>query len=251
MSAARPHPGLLFDKFVDGWSADWRIPEGAKKKLCVETTDRDVRHLTSGLQAALDRRHRLLEALRGRCLTAVTDWRFVSGLGSGHPFEAGFIWHRTLGVPYLPGSSVKGAIRAWAQEWEGIDEPTVRRLFGPEDEDARRSPDAGSLIVFDALPVLPPRLDVDVMNPHYAPYYSDTTGKIPPADYHSPVPIFFVTVAPGQPFEFAIALRGGVRDTTADLELGASLLSEAVTNLGAGGKTAVGYGVFRHDGPKK
>jgi CRISPR-associated protein Cmr6 len=167
----------------------------------------------------------------------------------GHPLETGLVWHRTLGVPYLPGSSVKGLIRAWAERWGGsTDTGEVIRLFGPRGEDAKAHPSTGALVVFDALPVQPPRLDVDIMNPHYAPYYQE--GK-PPADYHLPVPIFFLAVAPGQAFEFALAPRPGVygreeaEQAKADLTTGMSLLQDALASIGAGGKTAVGYGYFK------
>ncbi|MCS7081364.1 MAG: type III-B CRISPR module RAMP protein Cmr6, partial [Chloracidobacterium sp.] len=51
----------------------------------------------------------------------------------------------------------------------------------------------GKVIFFDAIPgdLADLTLDLDVMNPHYAPYYQ---GNEPPADYHNPVPIFFLTI---------------------------------------------------------
>ena len=181
-----------------------------------------------------------------------TDWRFVSGLGSGHPYEAGFIWHRTLGVPYLPGSSIKGMIRAWVEQWCDEDDcngDTVRRLFGSESvPDSPNSDKAGDLIVFDAFPLRPPTLELDILNPHYQPYY-ESNGKKFPADYYSPVPVFFLTVAPNQSFRFCLAPRpGAVTDNPADnVRQGVKLLTQALETLGAGGKTAVGYGTFLPD----
>lgn len=247
------HQGLVFDKFIDGWDPDWgKVPEKAKKALYEDAAKRDTGHLRAGLEKARGRQRALVVALGGGILEAVTDWRFVSGLGTGHPFETGFIWHRTLAVPYLPGSSVKGMVRAWAEDWGGVSDPDeVRRLFGPGGEEARRTPDTGAMIVLDGLPLSPPRLEVDIMNPHYGPYYMDPGGKTPPADYYSPVPVFFLAVAPGQAFEFALAPRPGAyrnkatEQTKADLKIGMRLLQEALENIGAGGKTAVGYGYFK------
>ncbi|MBI3635415.1 MAG: type III-B CRISPR module RAMP protein Cmr6 [Candidatus Rokubacteria bacterium] len=234
---------MLFDKFVSGWSPEWNapVPDDAKRDFYRAAAGRSRGHLAEGLTSALNRRRRLVGTLDGKTLPVATDWRLVSGLGTGHPFETGFIWHRTLGVPYLPGSSVKGVVRAWAQDWteDRNKEETVRRLFGPEDAEARVEAHAGSLIVFDALPVSPPLLEVYVMNPHYAPYYMRAE---PPADYHSPTPIFFLTVAPGQWFEFAVARRPGASGN--DVETGIALLHDALSTIGVGGKTAVGYGVF-------
>jgi len=49
----------------------------------------------------------LIQSLGGEPLLIRTAWRFVSGLGRSRPVENGFVWHHTLGVPYLPGSSIR------------------------------------------------------------------------------------------------------------------------------------------------
>lgn len=61
------------------------------------------------------RRRRAIARRRGgKVIEATTAERLVIGLGSHHPLETGLLFHRTLGVPYIPGSSIKGLIRAWA-----------------------------------------------------------------------------------------------------------------------------------------
>ena len=99
--------------------------------------------------------------------------------------------------------------RAWAEQWSGSEEhrQAAIRLFGPHSEATGDQADTGALIVFDALPLTVPKLEVDIMNPHYGPYYEDRTR--PPADYYSPNPVFFLTVAPGQRFRFSLAPRPG------------------------------------------
>jgi CRISPR-associated protein Cmr6 len=251
------HTGLLFDKFCDVWSgpSKWN-PETPKqgKAMKHQFMEEIVRQLggnyqTEGLLKQYhQRREALLKTCSGRSKRYATTWRFVSGLGMSHVLETGFVWHRMLGVPYLPGSSVKGLIRAWAEQWGGLtDQKEVKRLFGPRGKDAREEPATGALIVFEAMPSNKPILEVDIMNPHYGDYYSkkDRKGKlIPPADYLSPNPIFFVTVAAGASFTFALAPRSGVPNKD-DLNKGFELLSAALENIGAGGKTAVGYGYFK------
>lgn len=126
------HPGLVFDKYLDTWSitndGKCKIQDPAKqqnaqdslrygsKRACMEETialyGRVKDALEVKLKKALDRESKLIKTLHGQFRPMKTDWRLVSGLGNGHPFETGFIWHRTLGVPYLPGSAVKGLIRA-------------------------------------------------------------------------------------------------------------------------------------------
>lgn len=255
--------GLLFDKFCDVWSGrnTWK-PETPKedKSIKQQFLDEIVAHMADNgatenlLKQYHVRRNGLIDSLHGSSRSFKTTWRFVSGLGMGHVLETGFVWHRILGVPYLPGSSVKGLVRAWAEQWGGAKKEDVIRLFGPKSEDARKQPDTGVLMVFDAVPDNKPVLEVDIMNPHYGDYYGKKPMKVtsagkeheidtPPADYLSPNPIFFLTVASNISFIFALALRPG-RGTNDDLMLGLELLEEALDNIGAGSKTAVGYGCF-------
>lgn len=246
------HPGLLFDKCLDMWELtrdgvatrkqdklrEWR-------EAFLKSYHRLRRHVAPLLERHLTARARLLQTLGGIRLRAVTAARLVTGLGSGHPSETGLVWHRTLGVPYLPGPGVKGLVRAWAEPergWGQVSDPgRVRHLFGDLEEVG-----AGSVIFFDALPVAPPQLELDVMNPHYSDYYQLNE---PPADYLSPNLLTFIAVAPEQEFEFAVAplprAQATPEDRERDLAEVRELLHGALETLGAGGKTAVGYGLFR------
>ena len=268
-----PHPGLMFDKYIDTWDIDNcgnRLEQkpgkgkndtdaakaGSRRQWLSEAT-KEYGYLKQGLNATVERQKNFVNALAGRCFAFKTDWRFLSGLGNGHPFETGFIWHRTLGVPYLPGSSVKGLIRAWADPkkgWGNKDSwDAVRHLFGDTDDQG-----AGALIVFDALPIEVPKIELDIMNPHYGDYYNEVMVKVngndqptPPADYLDPNPITFLTVAKTT-FLFFLAPRPGCersdgRSAAGDIEDGKKLLREALRWLGAGGKTAVGYGFMTAD----
>lgn len=249
------HPGLLFDRYIDGWNipADGatcqvaapagRDSPGGKREFYQRVI---AAYAANAMRADLARAHAqlalLIRSLDGVQADIASSARFVSGLGTGHPFEAGFIFHRTLGVPYLLGSSVKGLIRAWATLWGGGPEAEVERLFGPPAERDRLA--AGSVIVFDALPVTPPAIELDVMNPHYGKYYGDATGATPPADYLEPKPVFFLATGPGAVFRFSLAARRRHEQAAADVARASELLGEALATLGAGAKTAVGYGLF-------
>ena len=264
-----PHPGLVFDKYIDTWDINHngrsllndpgRKNDHPKRKLgskrawldeTVEEYEQAKETLDKPLKSYLSRQRSLTNALGGICLEVKTDWRFVSGLGNAHPLETGFIWHRTLGVPYLPGSSVKGLIRAWSdpkngEGWGDEDEwQTVKSLFGDMKNDG-----AGALIVFDALPARCPTLEVDIMNPHYGEYYK---GNEPPADYLSPKPVHFLAVAAQESFCFFVAPRPDQRKLRRDnsewhVTQGMELLEQALNTLGAGAKTAVGYGTMQVD----
>ncbi len=242
------HPGLLFDKFIDAWSGPaggWK-PDTPKKEQSAKHKffDEARRHVETSratlaplVRSHSQRRDRLVRSLGGESRRFQTSWRFVSGLGSGHPLEAGFIWHRTLGLPYLPGSSIKGLLRAWVEQWSDHAERSAD-LFGTQVQ-------AGQLIVFEALPAEVPTLEVDILNPHYPDYYSSPEGStVPPADDQEPVPTFFLTVAKRQPFTFALAPRPGSGAGAGEVTEGFGLLKAALDWLGAGAKTAVGYGRF-------
>lgn len=44
---------------------------------------------------------------------AECNWRLVIGLGASHPQETSMTLHHIYGVPYIPGSAVKGVTRHW------------------------------------------------------------------------------------------------------------------------------------------
>lgn len=255
------HTGLWFDKFCNQWPQEtngtvrWSLKSFAigqgKDKTEVNPKLDWIQTVTNGKvgdEKLLTEHSTRLTALArisgGTSHFFKTSGRFATGLGREHPIENGFAWHPALGVPYLPGSSVKGLVRAWASAWSGSDQATLPRIFGGE-----KSEHIGSVLFFDAIPTKPIQLAADVMTPHYGPYYEgkkDDKGKLhPPADWHSPVPIPFLTVADGQSFLFAFAPRTAADQ--ADCQQATDWLKDALLELGAGAKTAVGYGRFVAD----
>lgn len=229
-----PNASLIFDRFVR-WGDGWQAGGEHKRKVFEEVASYQVD--VKLLSDFLDRQQRQVEGLGGVTLEAETLGRFVSGLGSAHPFETGFAWHRVLGVPYLPGSGVKGAVRAWAEQWSDENDDTP--LFGGPGGQ-------GAMIVLDALPAKPPRLETDVMTAHYGEYYGQ--GK-PPGDYLSPIPVTFLAVAGGSTFRFSLLPHA--RGDEESLQRGARLLKEALETIGAGAKTSAGYGAFTVKAPRK
>jgi CRISPR-associated protein Cmr6 len=236
--------GLWYDKFCDEWADNWielyrptkQDAVGGKLRWLQGVAGDPVGDVQLLREAAL-RQADLTEKRGGKLFRLSTVWRFASGLGRSHPVENGFAWHHGLGTPYLPGSSVKGVARAWAI-WSGEDAFRVERIFGPKVESGADL-HAGSVVFLDALPIEPVALDADVMTPHYSPWYQ--AGEAP-GDWNSPTPIPFLTVAPDQTFQFALLPRTPA--DTSDCNRAEELLREALASLGAGAKTAAGYGVF-------
>ncbi|MGB9780801.1 type III-B CRISPR module RAMP protein Cmr6 [Caldanaerobacter sp.] len=236
--------GLWYDKFFHKWEKDWRRGEDGKKEW-IQSVTSDVIGDPSLILEAITRLLSLVTTLGGSYMCYKTQWRFVTGLGREHPVENGFVWHHTLGVPYLPGSSFKGLIRSWAEEWGGVKPEEIERIFGAKGKS--RFDKAGNVIFFDVLPIKAIKLEADVMTPHYSPYYLQEKSKIEktPGDWYDPVPIPFLAVAPEQTFVFAIAPR--VKEGEEDMVKLQEWIKEALNWAGAGAKTAVGYGRFEPD----
>lgn len=232
--------GLWYDKLCDRWSDDWTLSgDGDKKLAWIETVTKQRVGLEQLLAESTARVLRLTRAKGGAFGIFVTESRFVTGLGRSHPVENGFAWHPAFGVPYLPGSSIKGLVRAWAER----------------DAEPRPSPDrvgeilgsagaAGQVVFLDAIPIAPVQLEADVMTPHYAGWSPDE----PPGDWCGPVPVPFLVAAPQNAFAFSL-LPARASGATALTEVFAWLRA-ALEDAGAGAKTSVGYGRFRFDQSK-
>ncbi|MGH3942472.1 MAG: type III-B CRISPR module RAMP protein Cmr6 [Pseudonocardiaceae bacterium] len=191
------------------------------------------------------RRQRALEQLRAQGHTVVRlrakpEWRLVVGLGNrANPHEIGMSLHGSYGWPIIPGSSVKGLTAAWAAGLAdvGADSPDFVRIFGT-------TASRGSVRFLDAIPANEPAgVVLDVLTPHHQPYYTSTTPSsgrtpIPPAEYHNPIPVHFLTVTGA----FAIDLTGRV---AGEVNQAADWLIDAGDELGAGAKTTSGYGYLK------
>ncbi len=66
-----------------------------------------------------------------RIFDAETQWRLIVGLGSSHPAETSMTLDHIYGIPYIPGSAIKGVLNHyWIKEkmYE-----TANKLFGSEE----------------------------------------------------------------------------------------------------------------------
>jgi len=197
------------------------------------------------------------------------SWRLVIGLGASHPQKTSMTLHHIYGIPYIPGSAIKGVTRHWAvlkfadnnkkdnEKFEDaikriaealesgddlnieVDKVTFKDLieiFGTQEKQ-------GKVIFFDAYPVGEIKLKIDIMNPHYPKYYSE--GQ-PPTDWQNPVPIKFLTV---ENTKFAFYLASKTKDDPNKklLNIAKELLLEAIKNYGIGARTLLGYGIFTED----
>jgi CRISPR-associated protein Cmr6 len=181
-------------------------------------------------------------------LRAEPEWRLAVGLGNkANAHEIGLSLHGTYGWPVIPGSSLKGLAASFASV-SGAHAADIRRVLGaPRPGDpagpAQDRAAQGSVRFLDAGPAGDAvTVMVDVLTPHVKPYYDAVaTGSrqiVPPAEYHNPVPVNFLTVSGA----FAVDLHGAA---AADVEQAADWLIAAGDELGAGAKTAAGYGYLK------
>lgn len=241
--------------------------EGKESAACqLEELIKRVQFLTLNLY-----RERILSLCRGQkqdrnnfatfCFQARLVGRLAPGLGIPSVFENGISLHHIHGFPYIPGSSLKGIAQDYALRVKGVDKNSQefiavfgkQTLQGKEDESFEAQ--QGRSIFFDAIPLETENLlTLDIMTPHYTDYYTNE-GKKPPADYldpKSPKPIVFLAVKEGVRFLFCLRARDLKREKSVIIKAEDILcyakdwLWGALSTLGAGAKTSVGYGYFQN-----
>ncbi|MFE4569847.1 type III-B CRISPR module RAMP protein Cmr6 [Paenibacillus chitinolyticus] len=178
-----------------------------------------------------------------------TTDKLLLGMGSSTPYTtiSPLTLHWTYGIPYVPGSSLKGVIRnGWIhEEFEGREEKAnqdefFRQCFGTGADDDSAS--CGKLIFLDAYPVDSFEIVEDVQTPHYKTYY-DQKGKTSPLDQISPTILPLIAVTRTR-FGIYIGVNGSPDEFTKDqLHMIQERVICALSEYGVGAKTAIGYGL--------
>lgn len=207
------------------------------------------------------RRYEALALLQSYARVVILEGKpagsFIHGLGAGHVREMSLTLHPLYGVPYIPGSSVKGVVRHWALQaffignecaWtaalEGKGENTqaafvMADLFGTEERQ-------GIVQFHDVFPCGRYRLKPDVITVHYGDYYGKKKAA---TDDQSPVPNNFYTIE-ADSMEFVLTQLYDRKKKQSKLtgeellDVAKTWLQLALTETGIGGKTSSGYGFF-------
>ena len=223
--------GLWLDKFIYDQRKDPDPSRGNKtsRQILVEEA--------SGINASADYTHwferwrQMLQNYGAECRQAEAEGRVAIGLGRESVLETSVALHYTYGVPYIPGSALKGLAASFAREYLGSDwqENTAAYItvFG-------NTQTAGYVTFFDALPLLNSvSLQKDVITVHHQKYYQNEPN-VPPADWDDPNPVPFISSTG----KFLIALSGPSYWVRATFDI----LDHALVHIGIGAKTSSGYG---------
>lgn len=158
-------------------------------------------------------------------------------------YRLGFYFDHTTGLPVIPGSSIKGLLRAYIEkkdyfkyvlDCEGIKkevnhEAVLNRIFEGV-EDGKNLPFHKRDIFLDAYPCSRDKLmGSDYITPHKDPL-------------KNPVPIKFLKVLPNVSFRFNFILKDD-KYLSADEKL--RIFKRIILDVGIGAKTNVGYGKFK------
>lgn len=241
------HAGLWLDKYL---STPDKTEINAKRDLVKCAAEINT---SDPLYAAFYKRwEQMLQAKGITPRKAKVKGRMVVGLGAESVLETSVALHRTYGVPYIPGSALKGLAAAYAHqrltdpEWRKATEKTPigkahQILFGD-------TTTAGYVTFYDALYIPPDTgydkkaLHPDVITVHHPKYYQG--GQAAPADWDSPTPIPFLS-ATGS-YLIALSTSPGAE---AWLERAYEILGLALAEMGIGAKTSSGYGRMELEPP--
>ena len=226
------HAGLLLTHSLPVWENDGAKPE--KSKLIDKITGVNCCSL---YQKAFERWLNVTcDVGQFASLSASLTGRLMMGLNTGGGIETGFSVHHSYGMPMIAGSSVKGAVRAYA-ETIGLGKEYIAALFGADEDlakEAHTHESAGYLVWHDAwwIPESNHKPFVgEVVTVHHQDYYG---GNGAATDFDSPIP------------NQQLAVQGSfyfvVEGDSAWTNLAVTLLSKTLQQQGIGSKRAAGYG---------
>jgi len=236
------HAGLWLDKYITTQNRDGK----GRQALVNEVAALPI---PETYLASYKRWGKMLVDSGVRTHEAHTKGRMVVGLGDESVLETSVALHHTYGVPYIPGSALKGLAANYAHQRLGDlwkkDSDAYKIVFGDADN-------AGYVTFFDALYI---PLDTntqkkkcalypDVITVHHQKYYQGKDNA-PPADWDSPIPIPFLS-ATGS---YLLALVAPELEEPDEwLTRTFEILANALHERGVGAKTSSGYGRMEIEG---
>lgn len=229
---------VLALNFLLTWEPKWNLEKDTSLKAIIDAIKEINKH-SAEYQKRLNAQLSALgtQGYVTESFHLKTESRLIVGLGAKGPLEIGITLHHLYGFPYVPASALKGICRYYAEQIADANPLEQKTIFGSSTKNEKQDSEKqlGSVVFLDAVPSSP-KLEKDIMNPHYSPYYMD---KKTPGDWYNPVPIFFLTIPSETEFWFGMAA-----DNKENLSKAKEWLIGGLNDLGAGAKTSSGYGFF-------
>ncbi|XSG75990.1 type III-B CRISPR module RAMP protein Cmr6 [Herpetosiphon llansteffanensis] len=242
--APTTHSGLWLDRFLQDEGGNEDAKTKAKASLVEQVANLQVPPLYTHFY---NRWAKSLKQAGATCRTAEVQGRMIVGLGNTSPIETSICLQHTYGVPYIPGSAIKGLVAAYARQqlgeaWAKGSEIKAETPLNAYQTMFGHPESAGYLTFFDALyiPNGNQPLAIDVMTPHHMNYQQGNSLQAP-TDFDSPNPVAFLS-ATGS-YLFAIA------GDQAWVNAAFAILEKALQEYGIGAKTSSGYGRMKLEPP--
>ncbi|QXM05373.1 type III-B CRISPR module RAMP protein Cmr6 [Crassaminicella indica] len=263
---------LLINKFTSISNMDkymyYSVNENEKKLL------KSIREEYNCIKKSLQETHDWLN------FSARIDDKLIIGLGNHSIFETDITLHHIYGIPYIPGSAIKGTLRNYIiQKYfkecincdkncnddckkNDKDYKIFTEIFGGKNT-------KGKVIFMDAFPVKSFKIKMDVMTPHHSNYYEK---NVLPLDTDTPKPIKFLVLMKDSTddditFEFNLGIDKILANKKLSKEIESNIkninkelcnyqivkefvkknFKEALNFNGIGAKKSIGYGYFEMD----
>ncbi|MBM7560011.1 CRISPR-associated protein Cmr6 [Marinitoga litoralis] len=194
-----------------------------------------IKDLSKKIELTKNIRHNMINSLKNRydiiSYKIYTKTPFLVGAGIPSIDEIGFYWSRNLGIPIIPGTTIKGAFRKFLESKKSN---FIKEIFGEEDK-------KGCVSFLDAIPIKDIELGIEYQTPHFQKYYNENQ---PPNDVYNPVPLNFLSVFKGN-FRVDIIIERNNNKITEEIQ---NNFKNFIEFYGLGAKTSMGYGRFKING---
>lgn len=267
-NATSAHAGLLVQRGLISWASEDKAKKEKRELIEKITNIKPSSVYQLALKRWIQKTYSMDTNSSFANLAAKIEGRLMTGHPLGGALETGITTHHSYGMPILPGSSIKGAVRNYAEylycEKDANGSPifegkknnrklkipahfhkTLEALFGTDEE--AETQDAGYIIWHDALWLPPINKDgsfkdseeskpfmEDIITVHHQSYYNGKAAQA--TGMESPIPNQQLAVQGA----FYFVLEGAPQWVA----YAKKLLREAIQYNGLGAKTSSGYGYF-------
>jgi len=173
----------------------------------------------------------------------------IVGFGSSSTLETSICLDGVLGIPFIPGSSLKGCHRDYVTNYKNdfFDNNEFKLVFGSSKNNNNDNEDddniSGNVTYLNAYPYdIDKPFDIDVMTVHFEKYYKSEKYWWVQSQYDNPLPINFLCIKKGVKFKFNLIISSKINNLQQKID---NSFKEMLQSHGVGAKTNVNYGYFK------